>query len=277
VTYSIGTSSPSAIRMADAYATIDNHGQQNEPYSVTSVQYEGARFWTHHIKTKIAFQPQVADTITGMLTDVIKKGTGKSAKLPGGRVAAGKTGTTDDNKSAWFDGYTPQLSTTIVMFRRDDKVHTDKKGKTITNPFLSMYGTAGVPTIHGNSFPAQIWKDYMSAALDGAPKVAFEPPSDKVGTVIWGNVQSPKPTPTETTPTPTTAPPTTVPPTTPPISPSGSPSNSPSPSDTPTVPCVPWNPNCNSTTTPPPSGGPTSTPPTTPSGPPGRGPNKPGG
>jgi membrane peptidoglycan carboxypeptidase len=273
VTYSIGTSSPSAIRMADAYATIDNHGQQNEPFSVQVVKHGGSVFWDHDKvkKTKVAFDSNVADTITGMLQDVIKKGTGTTAQLDGGRPAAGKTGTTDDNKSAWFDGYTPQLSTTVVMFRRDDQTHIDKKtGKALNNPFLKMYGTGGAPTIHGNSFPAQIWKDYMNEALsqDKAPMTPFQKPSSKVGTLIYGNVPSPTPTPTETTPTPTTPPPTmTTPPTTPPTTPTWTPPTM--PTDTPTTPCFPWDKNCGSTPTP------TDTTPTPTGTPTGRNPNKP--
>ncbi|WNI16595.1 transglycosylase domain-containing protein [Actinacidiphila sp. ITFR-21] len=276
VTYSIGTSSPSAIRMADAYATFDNHGEQNDPYSVKYLVHQGEQTWKHQTKTKIAFPAQVADTITGMLTDVIKKGTGTTAQLPGGRPAAGKTGTTDDNKSAWFDGFTPQLSTSIVMFRRDDQVHTDKRtGKTLTNPFQSMYGTAGELTIHGNSFPAQIWKDYMGTVLQGQPKLSFDEPSGKVGEVIYGNVPSPTPSPTATTPPPTTPPPTTTPPMTTPPSPTWTPPTQPTPSDTPTQPCFPWNDGCNATTTPP--ADPTETPSSTPSTAPGRGPGNPGG
>src|SRR5882757_7038013 len=59
VTYSIGTSSPSAIRMADAYSTFDNNGEQNDPYSVISVQYEGNQAYKHMTKTKVAFTPAV--------------------------------------------------------------------------------------------------------------------------------------------------------------------------------------------------------------------------
>ncbi|WP_262413232.1 transglycosylase domain-containing protein [Actinacidiphila acidipaludis] len=258
VTYSIGTSSPSAIRMAGAYSTFDNHGMQNAPYSVTKVLHSGQPVYQHKKAPKRAFSSDVSDTITGMLTDVIKKGTGTTAQLPDGRPAAGKTGTTDDNKSAWFDGYTPQLSTSIVMFRRDDQTHIDKKtGKVLNNPFLKMYGTGGAAKIHGNSFPAQIWKDYMSTALSGQTQLQFEQPSGDVGQVVWGNVKSPTPTPTDTTPTATT-PPATTPMTTPPTSPTWTPPTQPTPSDTPTKPCFPWDQSCNTPT-------PTDTP-TTPGG-----------
>jgi membrane peptidoglycan carboxypeptidase len=238
VTYSIGTASPSAIRMADAYSTFDNNGEQNDPYSVVSVQYSGDQIYKHQPKVKVAFPAAVANTITGMLQDVVKKGTGETAQLPDGRVAAGKTGTTDDNKSAWFDGFTPQLSTSIVMFRRDDQVHTDKNGKTLTNPFLPMYGTGGAEKIHGNSFPASIWKDYMSTVLKDQPKLTFPKPTDVGGKIIYGNVPSPTPSPTATTPPPTTAAPTTTPASTPPTTPTAT--TSPTATATSSGSCMPW-------------------------------------
>jgi membrane peptidoglycan carboxypeptidase len=132
------------------------------------------------------------------------------------------------------------------MFRRDDQTHQDKAGKVLNNPFLKMYGTGGAEKVHGNSFPARIWKDYMSTATASDPMTPFQKPTSTVGEVFYGNVPSPTPTPTATTPTMTT-PPTTAP-TTPPTSPSWTPSTNPTPSDTPTKPCFPWDQTCNTPT-----------------------------
>ena len=65
-----------------------------------------------------ALPPAVADNVTDVLRGVIAKGTGTKAQALG-RTAAGKTGTTDDYHSAWFIGYTPQLTTSVVLFRED--------------------------------------------------------------------------------------------------------------------------------------------------------------
>ncbi|MES4889462.1 penicillin-binding transpeptidase domain-containing protein [Streptomyces sp. NPDC096012] len=92
----IGTSTPSAIRMADAYAAFD------KPKGTT------------------AMPSSTADTVTDVLQNVVKNGTGTNAQALG-RPAAGKTGTTDDYKSAWFIGYTPQLVTSVAMFKEDPK------------------------------------------------------------------------------------------------------------------------------------------------------------
>ncbi|MER5497868.1 MULTISPECIES: transglycosylase domain-containing protein [unclassified Streptomyces] len=195
--FSIGTSSPSAIRMAGAYATFADSGKQREPYSVTEVKHGGAVIYQHKGVVKSAFDPAIADNVTDVLKNVVDKGTGTPAQLPG-RDVAGKTGTTDDNKSAWFVGYTPQLSTAISMYRLDDDANNKNRA------FEKMYGTGGERTIHGASFPAQIWHDYMADAMKGKKVLSFPEPGEIGDKVYGGGAQSPKPTPTkEVTPTPT--------------------------------------------------------------------------
>ncbi|MGW3243269.1 transglycosylase domain-containing protein [Streptomyces sp. NPDC001070] len=185
-TFSIGTSAPSAIRMADAYSTFANRGKQNDPYSVKEVKHEGLTVYRHKANPKEAFSEAVADNVTDVLQTVVKSGTGTSAQLQG-RQVAGKTGTTDGNKSAWFVGYTPQLTTSVVMFRfNDDAKAKDRK-------FLEMYGTYGKEKIHGASFPAQIWHDYMAEALKGKPYLSFPTP-EPLGEVVYGGGAS-KPSP----------------------------------------------------------------------------------
>ncbi|OIK26577.1 transglycosylase domain-containing protein [Streptomyces malaysiense] len=201
--FSIGTSDPSAIRMAGAYGTFANSGQQNDPYSVEKVESKDGVVYTHEVKSKEAYPANVANNVTDVLRTVVDKGTGTNARLPG-REVAGKTGTTDGNKSAWFVGYTPQLSTAISMFRLDD--NANNKNRT----FLEMYGTGGQKQIHGASFPSEIFHDYMTQALQGQSPLTFPAPQP-IGVAL-----NPEPSPT---PTPSTPP-----------SPSASPSTSPSPS-----------------------------------------------
>ncbi|MFG2625202.1 transglycosylase domain-containing protein [Streptomyces sp. NPDC048473] len=187
--FSIGTSSPSAIRMAGAYATFAASGQQREPYSVTEVKHEGKSVYRHKDVTKRAFGTDIADNVTDVLKNVVEKGTGTPAQLPG-RDVAGKTGTTDDNKSAWFVGYTPQLSTAISMYRMDDDANNKHR------KFEKMFGTGGEEKIHGASFPAQIWHDYMAEAMQGKPVLTFPTPEPIGEKVYGGGAQSPKPSPT---------------------------------------------------------------------------------
>ncbi|MBC9726455.1 transglycosylase domain-containing protein [Streptomyces sp. TRM68367] len=210
--FALGTSTPSAIRMADAYATFAASGKQADPYSVTSVKKGGQDVPGFEKPTiKQAMPEIVAHNVTDLLENVIENGTGKNAKALG-RTAAGKTGTTDENKSAWFVGYTQQLSTSVAMFREDPK----------NSKLLSMNGTAGEDSIHGGDVPTEVWTEYMKAALKGQPDPGF-PDGEKIGKVQDAE-GAPSPTPSFSQP-----------PTTPPAEPSPEPGDTgPSPSPTPT-------------------------------------------
>ncbi|GAA0446037.1 transglycosylase domain-containing protein [Streptomyces sp. NPDC046215] len=182
-TFSLGTSAPSAIRLAGAYATFAASGKQTDPYSVEKVEKDGQPAYTHESASKQAFSPKVANNVTDVLKTVVDAGTGTSAQL-GNRPAAGKTGTTDENRSAWFAGYTPQLSTAIGMYRVDPNAKKQE--------FLSMRGVGGKESIHGASFPAEVWADYMGKALKGQPVEQFEP-AEPIGEKIYGDGASPAP------------------------------------------------------------------------------------
>jgi membrane peptidoglycan carboxypeptidase len=97
------------------------------------------------------------------LRAVVQYGTGTAANLPG-RQVAGKTGTTEQNTDAWFNGFTPQLATSIWM--------GDPKGRT------PMYNVGGI-TVFGGTYPARIWAAYTKAALGDAPAVPFPLPDPR--------------------------------------------------------------------------------------------------
>ncbi|MGW7078954.1 transglycosylase domain-containing protein [Streptomyces sp. NPDC054866] len=227
--FSLGTSSPSAIRMAGAYSTFASSGKQNDPYSVKKVEHKGSTVYQHDPQPKRAFDESVADNVTDVLRTVVEKGTGTSAQLSG-RQVAGKTGTTDGNKSAWFVGYTPQLSTAISMYRLDDNEGNKKR------EFLEMFGTGGEEKIHGASFPAQIWKDYMEQALKGERVINFPVPQP-IGSVV-GETPPPAPSPT---PSKTEEPEKSPSPTPSDTGPSPTPSDSPDPGES----CADWDWQCN--------------------------------
>ncbi|MFC8367048.1 transglycosylase domain-containing protein [Streptomyces sp. NPDC057239] len=184
--FALGTSTPSAIRMADAYATFAASGKQADPYSVTAVKHKGSELpGFEKPRVTQAMPENVANNITDILENVIENGTGYKAQELG-RTAAGKTGTTDKNKSAWWVGYTQQLATSVGMFREDPKDHK----------LLSMNGTAGDESIHGGDVPTQIWTEYMKAALKGEDDPGF-PKAEKIGEIADG-IGAPSPTPTAT-------------------------------------------------------------------------------
>ncbi|MGW1747145.1 transglycosylase domain-containing protein [Streptomyces sp. NPDC002092] len=190
----IGTSTPSAIRMAGAYATFDDGGVQHEPYSVTKVIADGRQLPGFEApKGTTAMPASTADTVTDVLQDVVKHGTGTNAQALG-RPAAGKTGTTDDYKSAWFIGYTPQLVTSVSMFKEDPK----KAG------LQSMQGVGGYSKVFGADMPTEIWTGYMTAALNGRPVQQF-PPAPQLGQSS-DEYGAPSPTPSATASTPSATP-----------------------------------------------------------------------
>ena len=85
-----------------------------------------------------------------------------------GRPAAGKTGTSEQNASAWFSGYTPQLAASVAMFR-DDATQ-------------SLNGIGGLNSVTGGTFPAKIWTAFMKGALQGQPVLSFPKPVHIGGT-----------------------------------------------------------------------------------------------
>lgn len=237
VSFSLGTSTPSAIRMADAYGTFAASGSHYEPYSVTEVLKDGkplAQFKPPAEQT--AMPENVANNVTDVLQNVVQNGTGKKVANMGFPVA-GKTGTTDKNKSAWFVGYTRELSTAVTLFRSDPK----------TSKLESMNGTGGVASVHGGDIPAQVWKDYMAVALKNSKHEDF-PPAEPLGEILNAS-PSPSPTPS-TTPSPSASP-------TPSTSPSPSLSSSPTASPTDTCGNFSWNCGNNGGTDAGGSGGPT--------------------
>jgi membrane peptidoglycan carboxypeptidase len=166
LTFVLGTASPSGLNMATAYATFAAEGRRADTSVVKRVvgPHDGLLFELEP-RTTSTFEPDVANTVTYGLNRVVTNGTG-SAALALGRPAAAKTGTTDDNKSAWFVGYTPQLATAVLMAKED-----------AAGLPVSLSGTGGLATVTGGSFPAAIWTAFMSAALEGQPVVEFpEPP-----------------------------------------------------------------------------------------------------
>ena len=104
---------------------------------------------------------------TEAMTHTVTEGTATGA-LALGRPAAGKTGTTTENKAVWFDGFTPQLAAAVGIYN-------DVNGK--PEP---MQNIAGFGELTGGTFPVKIWTAFMSGALEGTKTVDF-PPRTGVG------------------------------------------------------------------------------------------------
>ena len=160
----LGVASPHVIDVANSYATFAAQGIYSKPYMVAQVTgpnkgvlYQGKP------QTQEVFSKEVMADLTYALKSVVNGGTG-SAALGLGRPAAGKTGTSQSNASAWFAGYTPQLSATVALFR-------DSASE-------SLNGIGGLTSVTGGSFPARIWTAFMKGALRNEPVMSFPAPAN---------------------------------------------------------------------------------------------------
>lgn len=151
--FSLGTSTPSAIRMADAYATFAARGRHTEPYSVAGLRRNGDDVPVEKPKAEQVLPRQVAGAVDDALREAVRKGPAKPAGAAGPGTA-GKTGTEQGNKSAWFVGYRGSLSTAVSLARIDPK----------TQELLPLDGIGGTRKgITGSSLPLDLWKRYMTA------------------------------------------------------------------------------------------------------------------
>jgi len=110
----------------------------------------------------------MADT-TYALTQVVEKGSGQTAKALD-RPVAGKTGTSNSNRSAWFVGYTPQLSTAVWVGHPDRNI-------SMQNIYINGIRR---PIVYGSTIAAPTWKRFMDKALAGEPNKDFPKVSTKV-------------------------------------------------------------------------------------------------
>ncbi|MGW9374284.1 transglycosylase domain-containing protein [Streptomyces xanthophaeus] len=159
----LGTMQASVLDMTQAYATLADHGRRT-PYTFLEKITKGddtiglpAREPTQ------AISREAADTTTSMLVSVVDNGTGTAA-LAAGRPAAGKTGTGELDRSAWFAAYTPDLVTVVAMMGQDPD----------TGTLQSLYGALGEARIGGGGYPARIWAAYTKAALEGNDPLDFD-------------------------------------------------------------------------------------------------------
>ncbi|MGI5470628.1 transglycosylase domain-containing protein [Streptomyces sp. CA-132043] len=181
----LGSMGASPLQMAGVYATLDNHGKKITPQLVTHAQRgeEDPVDLPDPVGGQVLTR-QTADTVTSVLTGVVQDGTGTAVRNTDYDIA-GKTGTSDDNKSAWFVGYTPRLVTAVGLFGEDaDAPH----------PQVTLKGAGGGGRVNGGGYPAEIWAAYTQNALGGDLTARFDLDTDMGA----GVAPPPSPTPTET-------------------------------------------------------------------------------
>ncbi|MEU8619245.1 transglycosylase domain-containing protein [Streptomyces sp. NPDC048623] len=159
----LGPATASVLDLTQAYATLANHGRHSTYTLVEKVSRDGEELELRDTDGRQALSREAADTTTSVLRSVVRNGSGTAA-LAAGRPAAGKTGTAEDDKAAWFAGYTPELATVVAMMGQDPE----------TGRQLPMYGALGLPRINGGGAPAEIWGRFTRDALAGVPAKEFD-------------------------------------------------------------------------------------------------------
>lgn len=155
-TIALGSNGVKLFEFTRAYGAFANGGFVVQPYAVERVETSRGKVVYKAPKTKITHQLSMntAAQMTAMMKTVITHGTGRAANF--GKPAAGKTGTTDDNKDAYFMGYTPNI-VAGVWVGNDDNTALNK-------------------SIQGGTVPALIWKDIMKVATEPYGKAEFNYP-----------------------------------------------------------------------------------------------------
>jgi penicillin-binding protein 1A len=166
----LGSNAVSVLEMASAYATLAAGGVYSEPMAIRKVVLADGTVdkdggWGVS-KRKRVMPDGVAYEVTRILQNNVTGGTGTGAYY-GDPSAAGKTGTTDDSADAWFAGYTPRASTVVWVG--------------YPNAQIAMSSVHGI-TVTGGSFPASIWRLFMSRAFSGATAVGWPYPKSPA---IW--------------------------------------------------------------------------------------------
>lgn len=153
----LGSAEVTLLEMTEAFGVFANLGMRVEPRFITKItDVRGELIEEAPIVRRPAISPDTAYVMTSMLRNVVEAGTGTRARID--RPAAGKTGTTNDQRDVWFIGYTPQLLTGVWVGYDQEK------------------SLGGKET--GGRAAAPIWHDFMTQALAGEPVLDFPVPNE---------------------------------------------------------------------------------------------------
>jgi penicillin-binding protein 1A len=172
----LGSGEVSVLDMASAYSTFADRGEHVEPTAITRIEQVDDQGRVSVIeqsqpRRQRVLTQQESDLVTHCLRGVIQGGTGTAAGF--GKQAAGKTGTTQDNRDAWFVGYTPKLTAAVWMG------YVGKPGAPVR--FMDdVHGRA----VTGGSFPAEIWQRFMRNATSGVSTGSFVAPKAFPGKIL---------------------------------------------------------------------------------------------
>ena len=151
--FTLGVANVSPVEMATAYATVGARGVKCDPKPVTKIlNGDGKVFKEYPDKCKRVLSTDTADRIADIMRGVMEGGFGSALQF--GKPSAGKTGTTDDNKAVWFDGFTPQIGTAAMV------AGANQNGTPITLNGQTVGGSY-IYEAHGSTIAGPIWGDAM--------------------------------------------------------------------------------------------------------------------
>lgn len=142
------------VDMAKGFATLENGGIYQDNSCIDRMTFKNEKILTHKNLKKSVYSSASAYMITDCMKDAVKEGTGKNAQVKG-QIIAGKTGTTNDSKDAWFCGYSKYYTTSVWVGCDDPKPMED---------------------LTGSSYPSKIFSGYMTEVHKGKAKKDFEMP-----------------------------------------------------------------------------------------------------
>lgn len=169
----LGSREIAPIDLAAAYATFANDGVYNRPTLVARItDASGKELYRAKTSPERAISSETASGVNYVLRKAVEDGTGRRAQLDD-RAAAGKTGTSQGWRDAWFAGYVPQL-VAVTWVGNPTPVRT----RSGTWAIQAMTPSSGYGTrIVGGSYPARIWRSFMEPTLADTPPATFtEPP-----------------------------------------------------------------------------------------------------
>ena len=190
----LGFAAPHNIDLAHAYSTIASGGQRTTPHIVREVQnYDGSKVFQTTVNPKQVFDTKTMSTVLPALQAVTASGGTAEAASVLKQDSGGKTGTSEEQKTAQFVGFTPSLVTAVSMYQLDEN----------GSP-VSLTNIGGLGQFHGGDWPVTVWVRYMKAVSANDTKLHFDWYKRQTATPVNpAPVATTTPTPTEETPTPT--------------------------------------------------------------------------
>ena len=179
----LGTNPVNPLGMASSFGTFATNGVHHPPVAIKRItDAAGKVLYKDNSSGKRILDAEVSYIATSALEQVIQRGTGVAAGI--GRPAAGKTGTAEEYRDAWFVGYTPDLVAAVSVGYPQGEIEMKPVCPTYDPGACRPTRTITGGGVVGGSFPALIWRAFMLPALAGVPPSSFVRPATGIVTVV---------------------------------------------------------------------------------------------